>query len=168
MDLKIWLVSIKWSKNCDFWFFRQNFEIPIFDIKLHEFNGRLPSTTSVVKFVFLLVPGHLEVFQVGQYLSRLSGLHRKVLWLDHRPSNTSAPKWRGSLCPQREVNQCVFLLLASKHARFIVIYANLLAIVDWIVTKCEFGSAHCLMLHFAEQSWHQGILSGIVFAFLHF
>ena len=30
MGSKIWLDSIKWSKNCDFWFFRQNDENPNF------------------------------------------------------------------------------------------------------------------------------------------
>ena len=30
MESKIWLDSIKWSKNCHFWFFRQNDENPNF------------------------------------------------------------------------------------------------------------------------------------------
>jgi len=30
MESKIWLNSIKWSKNCHFWFFRQNDENPNF------------------------------------------------------------------------------------------------------------------------------------------
>ena len=30
MESKIWLDSIKWPKNCDFWFFRRNDENPNF------------------------------------------------------------------------------------------------------------------------------------------